>query len=190
MIVYFHGFGASESTKADELKRLGLEVVAPIYRNYEEFIQAGRVAMETIGRSTDPVQMVVGSSLGGFLAYYISLYCHTRGVLVNPCMEPATHLAGYPGMTDEWVEWLKKVKVDVEGGLLKTSDAHLTAIVNMDDERLGDTWDKLPLYGIFHTVCLAQGGHQASNWPEIAAKIKEFHDELELSVKLQNEHTN
>lgn len=187
MIIYFHGFGGHESTKADDLRRLGLNVVAPTYRNKAEFITAANEAISALAESRDPVQMIVGLSLGGFLAYYLSACFHTRGVLVNPCLDPVEKLTGRPGMTEDWLAWMKKAEDDLKNGLLGRSDAFFTAIVNSDDEVLGDTWRWLPEKEITHIIEFDKGGHQATNWvSEIAPRIKELHDELAESVRLQS----
>ena len=102
MILYIHGFNSSPAShKANQLRRrlAAMEredqFVCPALSHWPEEAMnqlRDRVALE------DPEQVtLVGSSLGGFYATWLTEYLGCRAVLVNPAITPQGGLRAYLG---------------------------------------------------------------------------------------------
>jgi predicted esterase YcpF (UPF0227 family) len=86
MILYIHGFGSSAfGIKADILKkRYGKGVFIPTLSHIPN------LAIDTLSQTVESfgVDKVIGSSLGGFYALYLSKKYGTKSVLINPAITP------------------------------------------------------------------------------------------------------
>ena len=89
-ILYIHGFASSgQSTKsADLFQMLEQEVISPdlIHQPLTDIATLEKILMD------EPIQLVVGSSLGGFYALYLMLKHHKNTVLINPSLAPQSTL--------------------------------------------------------------------------------------------------
>ena len=100
MLIYIHGFNSSPaSSKAQLLKaRLealgrGMEFAAPALPHSPA--QAAALLDAFVARN--PGASLVGSSLGGYYATYLSQRHGLRAVLLNPAVRPYELLAGHLG---------------------------------------------------------------------------------------------
>lgn len=86
-ILYLHGLHSSPHTgKVGELERRGHEVVAP-HIKYEEFSATVAIfdwAKELVER--EQIEYIVGSSMGGFLGYWLGQAMEVPQLLFNPAL--------------------------------------------------------------------------------------------------------
>ncbi|MCP4147969.1 MAG: esterase [bacterium] len=110
MIFYFHGFASSgKSWKTGLLKEKlpEIKLIAPTLPvNPLEVVE---LFEKTFSQQTEPV-LVIGSSLGGFYAYYVATRFKIPAVILNPSLTPWSTLKGYTGMnkryySGETFEW-------------------------------------------------------------------------------------
>ena len=112
MILYLHGFGScGNSTKTALLKRYfgDKQVYAPDLPISP--IQAIAFVEKIINEKE--IDLLVGSSLGGFYASYFCEKYKIKTVLINPSTEPFETLKPYVGMNTYWCsgepfEWERK----------------------------------------------------------------------------------
>ena len=102
MIVYIHGFNSSPSShKAKQLRtRLAAlgrehEFACPALPHWPA--QAIALLEREVGSAPAAQITMVGSSLGGFYATYLTEKLGVRSVLVNPAITPHEGLRGYLG---------------------------------------------------------------------------------------------
>lgn len=106
-LLYLHGFRSSpQSTKA-QLTRRWVEQHAPGVTWWSPALPPSpREACELIlSGSLDwptPTMAVMGSSLGGFYASWLSRRRGCRAVVINPSVQPARSLSGYIGTHPVW----------------------------------------------------------------------------------------
>ncbi len=106
-LLYLHGFRSSpQSTKA-QLTRRWVEQHAPDVTWWSPALPPSpREACELIfqGTAAWPASTlaVMGSSLGGFYASWLSRRRGCRAVVINPSVQPARSLAGYIGTHPVW----------------------------------------------------------------------------------------
>lgn len=92
-VLYLHGLGSSgASSTVEGLRSLGLEVVAPDYRPqyFDESVAQLRDLVAASG-----VELLAGTSMGGYYALTLAALTGLPVVAVNPCFEPDKHLAKY-----------------------------------------------------------------------------------------------
>lgn len=100
-ILYFHGFASSSnSTKAKILKdyiskeKFKTQIITPDLSN--SFIEACEQIEKLINNCTQPI-VFMGSSLGGYYAYYFSNKLNACNVLINPAIPPLKGFEIYLG---------------------------------------------------------------------------------------------
>jgi predicted esterase YcpF (UPF0227 family) len=129
MIVYIHGFNSSPSShKSNQLRErlaaLGRETefACPALPQWPQEAMA-LLEREVAGVPAEKITLV-GSSLGGFYATYLTEKRGLRSVLVNPAITPHKGLRGYLGpqknlytgdeyvLTEEHLAQLARLRVD------------------------------------------------------------------------------
>ena len=101
-LVYIHGFNSSSnSIKANRLKHFltkcdrGVKFFCPDL-SYDP--QRAIESLSSLISNLDPkLTTLVGSSLGGFYATWLSCFYHVRAVLINPAIVPHIDLRPYLG---------------------------------------------------------------------------------------------
>jgi len=147
MIFYFHGFASSgKSWKIGDLKKhLPNEtIMAPTLPvNPEEVV----TFFEQVVAENGKPALLIGSSLGGFYAYYAAIRFNIPAVLINPSITPWMGLEGYIGInqryyTGEPFEWkaqyldsLKKLSNEIQH---YNTNHHLLHFFLSDDDEVLD----------------------------------------------------
>lgn len=138
--------------------------------------------------------LLVGSSLGGFYAYYLSAKYGCHAVLLNPSLMPFASLMDCLGdnvnyntgepfvFTEEHIKQLRDMFPEV---YLEGDHGLLHAFVCEDDERLDHTQTKKMLVGCGTFVSFAKGGHQFADLERIQGEIRRIYFEL---VKKERDH--
>ena len=179
MIIYIHGFGSSgEGFKAKQFREhfKGDGFIAPSLSYIPEL--AIKTLEELIESYKEEVYLV-GSSLGGFYAIYLSNKYNLKAVLINPSIHPYATLekvlGDAPSFHDEstytWlvphVEILKTYSVD------RPNEKNFMALLQKGDETLDykEAVKKLPNA----TLIIEEGGsHGFEKVERHFDKIKEF----------------
>lgn len=102
-LIYLHGFLSSpESAKATILKswlsenRPDIEYCCPQLSAYSD--ETKFCLNNIVENYADAIPMVVGSSLGGYWATWLSESYDLPAVLINPAVKPSIFLPGYVGV--------------------------------------------------------------------------------------------
>ncbi|MEA3418992.1 MAG: YqiA/YcfP family alpha/beta fold hydrolase [Campylobacterota bacterium] len=102
-ILYLHGFAScGESNKTGELKAYfgGKNFLSP------DLPPAPVDAVEMIREliNTEKINMLIGSSLGGFYATYFAEINRMKAILINPSIRPFDTLASYVGWQQRYCD--------------------------------------------------------------------------------------
>ena len=184
-IIYCHGFASvGKSAKSDALvKAFGADrVIAPDLPVAPEEVEA--ILDEIMLSLGDELVVIVGTSLGGFWARYMSTKWGIPCVLVNPSITPSITLGarvnkplsnyatGKPILiTDQDIETFKKKELFIANcpGL---EQAHL--FLAQDDEMLDYRVAMMNVVAMSY-VLKTDGGHRFEQyWPEVVEKIAEI----------------
>lgn len=106
-LLYLHGFRSSpRSTKATQMARRVAERHPHLKWWCPQLPPSPREAIDLIMRGIADwprsSMAVVGSSLGGFYATYVTGMTNCRAVLLNPAVHPARDLSRYIGEQTSW----------------------------------------------------------------------------------------
>lgn len=98
-ILYFHGFGSSFDPSSEKIKTLStLGKVSGYDIDYTAGASAViDAALAEIGESDSHYDLLVGTSMGGWLAMVAGRLSGVPFVAMNPCMDPDVSLLSYKG---------------------------------------------------------------------------------------------
>ena len=125
MIIYLHGFNSTgDSAKGRFLKEklLNISVLTPTY-HYDP--RRAISCLETLiqeNLSPEKPLMLIGSSLGGYYAQYLSHRFKLKTVLINPALMPLTTLSDYLGENTNFYT----------GEKYTLTQTHLDALLSLD----------------------------------------------------------
>ncbi|MCM4159835.1 hypothetical protein FHG64_05170 [Antarcticibacterium flavum] len=86
-IVYIHGLDSKLSPEKREiLKKFG-EVISPEVNYYQNPGAIATILQQLEGKGPD---VIIGSSMGGFAAYYVSISLHKPALMFNPALAERT----------------------------------------------------------------------------------------------------
>jgi len=162
-IMYIHGWRGSFE-KAEKLKSLMCDVVAYDYSDY--VTEALTKLREKI--VNDEVDVIVGSSFGGFLADTLAEELNLPVVLINPLTDPQDlyRIADFPK------DNISKMEQIIESKVLSRN--HKLVIINEDDKLL-DPQKTLTYYINKSKIKrLSSGGHRCENFDDVLSDIEEF----------------
>ncbi len=102
MILYLHGFASSSNSAKAELLKTQFDAaeVVTLDLPYSPF-EAVEQIKAFINEHTDKKIVLMGSSLGGYYALYISNLFSLPAILINPSMRPYETLAHYVGVSTQ-----------------------------------------------------------------------------------------
>ena len=173
-ILYIHGFASSgqSSKSADLAHMLQQQVVAP------DLTHQPLVDIATLEHilKHEPIQLVVGSSLGGFYALYLMLKHPKKTVLINPSLAPHMtlkdklgHVTSYKKEADfEWtaqhITELKLLADEITWGFKhnEVNVSQLLVLLAKHDERL-NYQDALHLFNGANIIVDDQQDHRFSD---------------------------
>jgi predicted esterase YcpF (UPF0227 family) len=103
-IVYIHGFMSSgKGGKYEALKRRyrrGFNILSPSFSDSIKTAEKQLNAlMDTEEMNSEGIICLIGTSLGGFYARYLASVYKLRAILINPVLNPSTHMKKYEGIT-------------------------------------------------------------------------------------------
>lgn len=167
-ILYIHGFDSAvkaQSPKYDVLSRLGeVSAIAPDYAEGKAAVieQATRTVKER------DIDLLVGTSMGGWLVAQVAVREGLPFVALNPSIEPHLTLAKYVGKDDSG----KLTHAAVESYGPFPQKGWGIVIVELGDEVI-DSWRTVEvLYPWFHVIQFPGGTHQFEKVDEIVAPIR------------------
>ena len=189
-LLYLHGFRSSpDSVKARKMA----EIVQNLHPNVTwwcpQLPASPRQAMALLqsGAAHWPLDCtaIVGSSLGGFYAAWLSKAWSCPAVLLNPAVRPARDLAQYIGEHTAWHDPSQKVYfeaafvqelLDLEAQPLTSSpDARTLAVIAQGDEVL-DWREMLARHGGGQVRLIEGSDHALSDFDQYLPEILEFLD--------------
>ncbi len=177
MILYIHGFASCGNSNKTQLLRENFDgVLCPdIPVDPDEaiaFIQ--KLILD------NNVDLLIGSSLGGFYAAYFAERFQIKAVLLNPSTQPFLTLAPYVGTNEffcsgEKFEWSKEhINKLFSYAISKDSiKSPLLVLLQKEDEVL-DYKKAAEFYENYQVIVQEGGNHRFENLNEYLGMIREF----------------
>lgn len=149
-ILYLHGFNSTgASTKAEDMRqralKFGWTVLSPTidYKNFDNIPKQLKSLM-----LTKRPDLVVGTSMGGFLTMYATWKYGVKGIAINPVTEPQETLKKMVGENKNFVTKAKFIFTEQDrlkyAQFVEDEFCHIdvddrtTFLLALDDELLGD----------------------------------------------------
>ena len=106
LLVYLHGFRSSPNSSKAVMTREAVQALSTVDHTYEwycpQLLASPKESMDLvinhIDRSNGDHIVIIGSSLGGFYANYLSEKYHCKGVALNPAVFAPRELEPHVGM--------------------------------------------------------------------------------------------
>jgi predicted esterase YcpF (UPF0227 family) len=152
MIIFIHGYGTSgKGEQVDMLReQFGDELVVPELRHKPAADMIALSAMIIDAHQKNEKVLLIGCSLGGFYAKFLSALYNVDAVLINPAYTPSTSLTNYGTFQkydcDDVFGWgesqnneLQRIESaipDIERWRIRMNTAKLHFFVATDDELL------------------------------------------------------
>jgi len=137
-------------------------------------------AIETLEKIilSEKVDLLVGSSLGGFYATYLAEKHRLKAVLLNPSTQPWKTLAPYVGMQkrfcdDEPFKFKKSYLKELKGLKVSPLKGRYLVLLQSDDELL-DYTKAQSLYNTHHVIVEYGGNHRFENIDVYMSMIRKF----------------
>jgi len=176
-ILYIHGFASCGQGNKSQLlqSRFGVErVIAP------DLPPSPIDAIEMIEEilKSEPIDLLIGSSLGGFYATYIAEKHGMKAILINPSTQPWETLASYTGwqerFCDEEVFEFKPIYLE-QLKMLQTApkQGKYLLLLQSEDEVL-DYTKAQSLYNRHKIIVEYGGNHRFENLDEYISMIEKF----------------
>ena len=165
-VLNIHGYkGSSCNSAYTALKSIGCEVISP---EIGFDILTPQKIIDNLRNQIfeNKIDVIVGTSLGGFYAIVLSAQLNLSVILVNPCLMPFLYLPqlGYSGDVKQYMTLF--------GEILKLNDDNVNTIVGCEDEIIDTELTKSILQNSRYRE-IPNGKHSGSTLP-----LKDFFTEI------------
>ncbi|HFU77618.1 MAG TPA: hypothetical protein ENK90_01500 [Epsilonproteobacteria bacterium] len=176
-ILYLHGFSScGEGNKSTELKRYFSDEM--ILSPNLPFSPLEAIAAIEIFLKDEKIDLIIGSSLGGFYATYIAEKYQCKAILLNPSTHPWETLSSYVGWQKRFcdnkefefkAEYLEAFKL-----LQKTPSLGEYLVLLQSEDEVLDYTKAQSLYNKHKIVVEYGGNHRFENIDEYMSMIEKF----------------
>jgi predicted esterase YcpF (UPF0227 family) len=176
-ILYVHGFGSKYDPHGD--KAVALHELGTVYGINLDYSQGSQTVLEQASQAVRDldIDLVVGTSMGGWCAAQVGHRLGLPFVSVNPCTHPSTMLSKYLGThTDHYGREFTLT----ESTLVSYPDMPLSGygliLLDMGDEVIDSTGTLDYLAGSFRVVSYPGGDHRFQHMPASIDTIEQFYN--------------
>lgn len=181
-IAYFHGFGSKfdpNNPKVVALSKLGEVVGVDVdYTNYA----ADVVEIATMWVIKTSPDLIVGTSMGGWLAADVGTLCGVPFVAINPSIKPSLTLAKHPSHGIDYAGREYELPVEV---VLSYSDITIggfgLVIVDRGDDVIDSYETTLHMEPTHYILAFEGGSHRFDHIEESLGAIERFYNKAQVS---------
>jgi len=176
-ILYLHGFGScGEGNKSTELKK---------YFGTNNILSPNLPPSPTVALSeievllqSENIELIIGSSLGGFYATHLAEKYHLKAVLLNPSTQPWETLSSHVGFQkrfcDDEIFEFKLVYLEALKTLEKIPQKGTYLVLLQSDDEVLDYTKAQSLYNKHKIIVEYGGNHRFENINEYMSMIEKF----------------
>ncbi len=171
-VFYLHGLGSTASSKAERLRQAGHVVLAPTLDHPQP--SAVRATILATLTAHPDLDLVVGSSLGGFWGFYAAQCLNApRTALLNPCLDPDRALASHEAPTDAVAAYADLRR---EAEAVPLDPARYRVYVALDDDVVNpqSAMRRFPSSALRVS---STGGHRLDHFAQLIPELAAFADE-------------
>jgi len=181
-ILYIHGFGAKFDLNSPKLK--GLSGIGAVYGFDIDYTNSKASIEKALGKFIldNDIELIVGTSLGGYYANLIGNEWKIPFVSINPAIEPNTTLKRYIGDNVDWngkPYHLSESTVADYSEILKTGNG--LVLLDLADDVIDPIKTLNTLLPFFNVETFEGGSHRFEHIIESLPIIKKFYNISEFS---------
>lgn len=181
-IVYFHGFGSAFDPDNDKVRVL--EELGTVFGlNIDYTIGADEVIDTARDFALDcDVDLIVGTSMGGWLASHVATALGVPFVSLNPAIEPSFNLEKYAGK--KFTDFTGKICEMKASTVVEYPDFKLGGfgliLLEEDDDVIDPFYTSMMLDTEYELYIKPGGNHRYTSLKEDVVKIQQHYDKSEL----------
>lgn len=188
IVFYLHGFASSaDSTKIAVLREhfsgTDIHFVAESYNTYDPNVAHTEInTLIAANQTADQAPIFVGTSLGGYWAYYFAAKYRGHVVLANPSLFPTESLGkfvqadgSYTSFSGEEFVFTQQMVDDYQNYPLDNKPTSGIVLLNTGDELIGHTFPRVEqqLKDIATIQYLVGGNHRFENIDDLITAIEQ-----------------
>lgn len=180
-LVYFHGYGSQFDSSSDKIKQL--KVLGEVFGCNIDYTEA---ASDVIQKAKEYVteqkpDLVVGTSMGGWLASHIGAILGIPFVAINPALNPFDSLVDHVGRpTDYYDKPINLTQAVVDTYIPFNLNGCGLILLDEGDSRFDSFRTKNLLEDFYSVVTFYGGCHRFSHMKESIEHINSFLDKASL----------
>lgn len=173
-ILYIHGFGSKVDPSSD--KRIALDKIAQVEAVAPDYVTSYEDVLATVQPYLDKADLMLGTSMGGFL---VSRLCELTGkpfVAINPVLSTQATLSKYIGTHQDHTGrtfTLSEQIASTYPDFLPSADLGMV-LLDMGDELIDSEITKTVLEPLMPVHAFAGGSHRFSHMEEALPLIQGF----------------
>ena len=174
-IIYIHGFGSRVNFESEKYQVLGeLGIVFPVAPDYSASYEENFVLVKRMAESAD---LLVGTSMGGYLASRVAADTGLPFVALNPVLLPKRTLKKYLGTREDYYgRTYTLVEETVKGYPVFAPGNNGLILLDLGDELIDAHETAACLAGHMSLCTFAGGSHRFSHIFESISVIQKFLD--------------
>jgi predicted esterase YcpF (UPF0227 family) len=181
-ILYVHGFGSHYDPEHEKIKLL--ETLGTVVGVDVDYCKGFRRAFEMVLESalSQKVDLIVGTSMGGFMAAHVGAETGTPFVALNPATQPSKTLQKWVGTFTDYAgndRTLTKDCVDNYPDIIQEGSG--LVIVETADEIINAYNTAALLNGVYQVEVFGGGSHRFTHMKNALPVIQEFYTQSETS---------
>lgn len=193
MFIYLHGFNSSGASAKGKYFR---QTLAPIIVETPSYSPSPHMAIRELQRlidkclsrlGVDETLTLIGSSLGGFYAQYLSQQYKLPLVMINPALQPAITLAPFAGWQSNYYTSERYYFGENELAQLDNYDIDMPCQNKFPRLLLLDSGDELIDYRVAQQryfdcaeiIVFPNGAHEFRHLAEAGVAILQFYEQLD-----------
>ena len=187
-LVYFHGYGSRFDSSSDKIKHL--EILGEVFGYNIDYTEN---ASDVIQKAKEYVteqkpDLVVGTSMGGWLASHIGAIFGIPFVAINPSLNPFESLTDHIGQpTDYYGKAINLTQTVVDTYIPFNLNGCGLILLDEGDSRFDSFHTKDLLEDFYSVVTFSGGCHRFSHMKESIEHINRFVDKASLFYGVESD---
>jgi predicted esterase YcpF (UPF0227 family) len=185
-IIYIHGFGSRVNLESEKYQALGeLGIVFPVAPDYSVSYEENFALVKRMAESAD---LLVGTSMGGYLASRVAADTGLPFVAINPVLLPKRTLNKYLGTREDYYgRTYTLLEETVKGYPVFAPGNNGLILLDLGDELIDAHETAACLEGHMSVYTFAGGSHRFSHVFESISIIQKFLDQQREHVSAECE---
>ena len=186
-ILYLHGFGSRYDPEHEKIKKL--ETLGTVVGVDIDYCNGYERAVETATQAVydEHVDLIVGTSMGGYLASHVGTKIGVPFVALNPAVEPAVNLEKWVGTFIDWTGQGKCLTKNICADYPPMEEEGCGLVIVESGDEVVDAHNTYSqLKEVYETHMLTAGSHRFEHMDVALPLIQTFYDGAAINYGIDN----